>query len=619
RVNALAFIGDSIYAATDVGLFAAWRNEPNLAAFVNWRKRPDIPNPNGPFNGVEGLGGKLLVNLHRPNDPDNDTLYVHDGQWGRLEQVYARRNKKLFVTPDGSSLMIAQRNAAVRFNDQLVQTLDCYSYQGDEMAPAMAIDSDDGRIWIADERSGLGLHSGGDQGSTIFPSGPTTVSAYRMDARQGGLYVTTGSVEGNWASSFKKEGVHRFLDNDWFTVDRTNSDLMDSGANDFGGTVNDFLGVAVDPEDADHAFVGCWEEGLLELRGGDLINIFNTSNSSLQGNAGGGVNDVVQVAGVDFDEEGNLWMTNSNCPDPIAVRTASGSWRSYEAPSTLANNTLLSDILAASNGFKWMIRPRSNGMLVFYDGGTITDVSDDRYQVLNTFDGNGELPSMDIFSMAEDLDGEIWVGTGKGPAVFYAPDAMFSGGDFDAQQILIEQDGNVQILLETEAISALVVDGANRKWMGTQSSGAFLVSPDGTEQVLHFTLENSPLPSNNITAMAIDEESGEVFFGTDQGIVSYRGDATEGLLSSSCATVFPNPVRESYSGPIAIKGLVRDSDVKITDVAGNLVFRTTSLGGQAIWPGTDLSGNRVSTGVYLVFASDNDGQSKCNTKVLVVR
>jgi hypothetical protein len=285
----------------------------------------------------------------------------------------------------------------------------------------------------------------------------------------------------------------------------------------------------------------------------------------------------------------------------------------------LGGNTLVSDILAATNGIKWVIRPRSNGMLVFYDGGTISDIGDDQYKVLNTFDGQGELPSMDVLSMAEDKDGEIWIGTSKGVAVFYAPDAIFSGGDFDAQQILIEQDGNIQILLETESVSALVVDGANRKWLGTLTSGVYLVSPDGTELLHHFSTENSPLPSDNITSIAIDELTGEVFFGTDQGTVSYRGDATDGLLEASCATVFPNPVHPNYAGPIAITGLIRDSEVRITDIAGNLVYHTVSNGGEAIWPGTDMTGSRVSTGVYLALAVDPTGAEHCNTRILVVR
>jgi ligand-binding sensor domain-containing protein len=238
---------------------------------------------------------------------------------------------------------------------------------------------------------------------------------------------------------------------------------------------------------------------------------------------------------------------------------------------------------------------------------------------LNNLAGSGGLPTNDVYAVAEDLEGQIWVGTNRGVAVFYVPDAIFGSGNYDAQQILIEQDGNVQILLETEAVSSIAIDGANRKWIGTETSGVYLISADGRSQLQHFTVENSPLPSNTISSIAIEGNSGEVFIGTDRGIISYRSDATTGEAENVCALVYPNPVHENYTGPIAITGLVRDSEVKITDVAGNLVYRTTSLGGQAIWPGTDLAGNRVSTGVYLVLVADRSGSTKCNTKVLVVR
>ena len=147
----------------------------------------------------------------------------------------------------------------------------------------------------------------------------------------------------------------------------------------------------------------------------------------------------------------------------------------------------------------------------------------------------------------------------------------------------------------------------------------FLISADGREQIAHFTAENSPLLSNTINAVALDGASGEVFIATDRGIVSYRSDAIDPAESATCAKVFPNPVPDGYAGPVAITGLARDSEVRITDASGNIVFKTTSLGGQAIWNASDMSGNRVATGVYLIFASDPEGSFKCNTKVLVAR
>ena len=192
-----------------------------------------------------------------------------------------------------------------------------------------------------------------------------------------------------------------------------------------------------------------------------------------------------------------------------------------------------------------------------------------------------------------------------------------SAGGCDAQQILVKQDAYYGYLLATENVTCIKVDGANRKWVGT-SSGVFLLSDDGTKQLAHFTTDNSPLFSNAIVDIAIDDASGQVYIGTEKGIQVYRGEAT-GAKENNCeAYVFPNPVKANYTGEIAISNLPYNCEVRITDAAGNLVFKTTSLGGQAIWDGTKLDGKRVATGVYYIFSSNADGTSKCVTKLLVI-
>ncbi len=615
QVNGLTFHNDSIFAATDAGLYSASRSAPNLAAFTSWSKRTDLPWPNAIYSAVMSFGGKLITNLRTSVD-EGDSLYVYDGSWQRYTGITSQRNLAVNRSADGQYLVIPHKYNVQVFNTDLVEVNNYGGYGGSLGAfPADAVRTPAGYTWIADTQLGL-VRSESYQ--VITPDGPTNVSAYRIDASGGAVYVATGAVAGNWSNQFLKDGVHSRVNGDWYTTDKFNDPLFNTGVNAYAGTVNDIMAVAIDPEDPDHVFVGSWDDGLLEMRGRHVQQIYYANNSTLGYETSTGTTKV-NVAGLDLDKDGNLWISNGNAASPISVRTKSGSWRAYSPGSILANNTLLSDILAAKNGLKWVIRPRSNGLLVFNDNGTISDPGDDQYKVLTTFEGQGKLPSLDVFSIAEDQDEEIWIGTGKGVAVFYNTTAVFSGENFDCEQILIEQDGNVQILLETESVSAIAVDGANRKWLGTQSSGAYLVSPDGTSQVLHFTMENSPLPSNNILCIAIDGTTGEVYFGTDQGIMSYRGDATDGAVDSGCATVFPNPVQPSYTGPVAITGLVADSDVRITDVAGNIVYRVRSNGGTAIWPATDMSGKRVSTGVYLVLSSDDTGEFKCNTKVLVVR
>ena len=251
--------------------------------------------------------------------------------------------------------------------------------------------------------------------------------------------------------------------------------------------------------------------------------------------------------------------------------------------------------------------------------GTLSNASDDSFVFLNEEEGKGGLPVRDVLSMEEDLDGEVWVGTYQGIAVFYNQDCLFTGEACDAEQILISQDGNTQILLETEAVTAIEIDGGNRKWVGTQNSGVFLFSPDGIETIAHFTEENSPLLSNNIFDISINHATGEVFFATEKGIVSLMGDAANFEVEMENVRVFPNPVRPDFTGVIAIDGLAFDTDVKITDVAGNLVYETTSEGGRATWDGRKSDGTYAVNGMYLVFAGNADTRNAEVARIAILR
>ncbi|MBK9418283.1 MAG: hypothetical protein IPN62_13650 [Flavobacteriales bacterium] len=619
QVGGIAFHGDSIYAATSTGLFVASRDAANLAAFSNWHQRRDIASSaqDGPFNKVVSFAGRLLLNF-KSVQTSRDTLFMLNDQngWERFAGVFDRANRGMDVSTDGQQLTVTHNENLDVFDTNLVPIAYIDSYVGTVARPQQAIGRF-GDLWVADREVGL-VRLASPSPASYAPNGPKGANTWSMTSDQGVVLVASGALAGNWSNEFLKEGAHMFKDGRWTTIDARTSPLMLTGRNSYGAEVNDIVAVEVDPEDKEHVWLGSWDDGLIEVRNGIAVEIYNADNSSL-GLDVLGFEGRLNVGGMDHDQDGNLWMTNAWSAAPLSVRTKSGSWYSYSPGSLLSNNQLIASILAASNGFKWIVRPRGNALLVFDDNGTLDVTSDDRWKLLNSTEGSGGLPAPDVLTVAEDKEGQIWVGTSKGVAVFYSPENIFSSSGFDAQQILLEQDGNFQYLLETETVSSIVVDGANRKWIGTQTGGVFLVSPDGRTQIQHFTQDNSPLPSNTVYAVTIDEGTGEVFMATDRGIMSYRSDAIEGLAENTCATVFPNPVSESYTGNVAIDGLVRDSEVKITDVSGNLVYRTTSLGGQALWPATDMEGNRVSTGVYLIFAADQFGVTKCNTKVLVVR
>jgi hypothetical protein len=265
---------------------------------------------------------------------------------------------------------------------------------------------------------------------------------------------------------------------------------------------------------------------------------------------------------------------------------------------------------------KWML-PRTtqanpNYILVFNE----KNAEGNQVRGLKSGAGYGNLPGTSVMAIAEDLDGEIWVGTDEGIAVFYNPQNIYEGED--AQQILVNIDGYTQYLLETEIVKAIAVDGANRKWCGTERAGVFLISADGTEQIENFTEDNSPLFSNNITSLAYNGETGEVFIGTAKGLISYKSDATEGQDPQTDVYAYPNPVRPGYTGPIAIKGLARDAIVKITDVTGTLIYETRAEGGQATWNGYNFDGRRANTGVFMVFVSGDDGSDALVTKILFI-
>jgi flagellar hook assembly protein FlgD len=213
----------------------------------------------------------------------------------------------------------------------------------------------------------------------------------------------------------------------------------------------------------------------------------------------------------------------------------------------------------------------------------------------------------------------MWVGTNQGLAIFSNPDLIFNGkkNSFDARQIIIQVGSNYEVFLGKESINCIKIDPANRKWIGTRN-GVILVSPDGYTVLKKFTTSNSPLLSNNVVEIGIDESNGEVFFGTDKGIISYTADATAGAGNFSNVKIYPNPVKPDYESDITIQGLKQNAVVKITDISGNLVFETTANGGTATWNGRNFNGHRVATGVYLILAADEVGSESYAGKILFI-
>ena len=289
------------------------------------------------------------------------------------------------------------------------------------------------------------------------------------------------------------------------------------------------------------------------------------------------------------------------------VLKENNQWTSYPIQSSL-NATNFKKIVVGNNGLSWIIGPKQQGVVLFQKQN-----NQGIWRQLNTGKGSGNLPSMEVTAIVEDKDGSIWVGTDNGIAIFQCTNINEA---CDAYLPIVESNGFNGYLFQKEAIHSISIDGANRKWIGTDN-GAWLVSKDGTEVLQHFTSENSPLPNNTVLSIGIEPSEGDVFFFTKNEIISYKGNATESALVQSSIKIYPNPIAPNYDGPILIKNLVNNALVKITDINGQLMMQTRALGGQAVWNGRDQYQHKVASGIYLIFVRDDTGNEKAVGKILI--
>ncbi|GAB4130995.1 MAG: two-component regulator propeller domain-containing protein [Bacteroidia bacterium] len=601
----------TIYASTATGVYYANLNDPYLTNFANWNRFNGIPY--GPYNTLELYNNKLLVNYSgfiQNQSFYTDTLYQYDfstAQWAYVPGWNGGHITKE-IEAQGATLWVADAFTVFKYDNNYT-TLDVYYTVGNNVFiyPNSIYADPAGFLWVADNELGLLKMPNPFYGEIFSPNGPATTSTFSLRLKDKQLVVTPGGRDDAWNNVFSTEGVSIYRNSIWSIYNRRNTPALD--------TAFDILCSEIDPADPNHIFYGSWGEGLLETRNNNVVSVYDNSNSPLQSKV---EYQWVGIGGLQYDENGNLWMTNSHTTKCLKMLKPDGTWYQYDFNGYIPSGSYVSSLTLTSSGQKWMVLPRGGGILVFDDNGTPSNFSDDKKKKLLFTQGNGAIPGSEAICVTEDKDGEIWIGTDKGIGVFYCAENIFTSQGCDAQQILIDQGGYIQILLESETVTCIAVDGANRKWIGTEGGGVFLMSDDGTKEILHFTIENSPLLSNNITCLAIDPESGEVYIGTDKGLVTYRGEATEGGDEMGDVYAFPNPVKPDYTGAIAIKGLVKDADVKITDIRGQVVYQTKALGGQAVWDGKNFKGERAATGVYLVFITNDDGTQTAVTKILFV-
>ena len=614
RINEVLVTNDTIYAATQKGLYKAAENNLFLNDFNSWQLITNLPNPNSEYNVITEANGKLITNLKGNGSTVTDSVYTFDGtNWNVLGISNGANNKGVFAGNNRIIVNHFDSLTVLDYNEVLIEKI--YKYSSFWTTKTNDIIWDGSYYWVADERNSLIKMEANEISNITIPDGPFTALSLDIDVENGHLWGSTGSVSGNgWNRTFNRDGVFHYdiNNNEWEIY----TDLCIWSGPLAGKCHQDFLGVAINPDEPEKGY-GCEfaYQGIVEFKNEEIVKTYDSSNSKLQPSLLH-LDNSFNVADATFDEDKNMWIANTWVTNPLVLKTSSGDWKSFYCGELTKKEIISKIITDKTNFYQWLVVERRH-ILAYNTNGTLLDESDDQYKELKIGAGLGNIHAPPT-SITEDLDGEIWIGTEEGVTVVYSPENIFNGGNFDAQRIKIEQDGNVEYLLSSDIIKAIEIDGGNRKWIGTQNSGVYVFSPDGQELIHHFTFENSPLYSNFINDIAIDKQSGEVFFSTEEGMLSYRGEATEGDVTFKDVYAFPNPVQPGYQGPITIKGLMKDSDVRITDLSGNIVFASTSIGGQAIWYGNNLDGQRVKTGMYLVYLAGPEGRKKEVTKILFV-
>jgi len=608
----MAIDGSFLYAATINGIYKANASDPNLQNYNNWIRQTSIPNANKKFSKIEIFKGKLIAN-YSPGLWDGDEMYQLNGQtWTRL---LPEINYISEMSSFGDYLVIASREEVRVYNDKFerlifVNKYTLQAYDESSIQTSDAIIDAKNILWIADQKHGL--IKVGTQSERLVPEGPIDNSIFSLTINGSDIWITSGGRNNAWNNLFSEPKFQLNRNGKWTVFDKK----VFPAPNDF----RDMVCITVDPKNPDHVFAGSWGGGVLEFNAGKFVKRYDNFNSTLQ-TALPSQPDApyVRIGGMDFDSKGNLWVTNSSVGKVLSVYQTDGNWKAYEL-SGIANKYSIGKVIVTQNDDKWILVPRAKGQSLYVLNST-NDQSKEQNVVARFVNSEGEFftEMNDVYALTEDLKGEIWVGTSVGIAVFSDPKKIWTESTMYASRPGLDLGDNYfHPLLEKETVTSIAVDGANRKWIGTKASGVFLISEDGETEIEHFNTENSPLPSNEITDIAINQQTGEVFIGTSSGLISYMGEATTGNDEFTDVYVYPNPVRETYDGPIVVKGLVDDTDVKITDISGNLVYKTISLGGQAIWDGTNLNGNRCKTGVYLIFMTDPTGEQTKITKLLFI-
>jgi len=590
KINATAIFNGEIFAATqNNGILKADLSNPFLIDFANW-----TTVQGGNWTGTTKFNNNLYMIAY-------NQLFKYNGSYFVGEITYSSGAKSIQVS--NNKLSIALSTEVFTYDPNLNETQhQSYTATYDNFTINTAFATNQG-LYLATNKYGLLLSETNDSSNLIeiHPEGPLENHIFDIDALAGQFWVTYGNHTVYYDPyPLKTAGLSHFINNTWLNI--PNDELFNS---------RDLIKPNINPNNPNQVFVTSFKDGMLELVDDTAVNLFNTSNSPLQ--------DIISIpleirAGASiFDKDGLLWLSSGRTETGLySYDPNSNVWQDFSVVNIIPNGTNAdySKIVIDKNNVKWLGTP--------YHGVIGYDTQNNLIRNITDGIDNGNLPNIDVRALAIDHDNSLWVGTPTGLVVLYNTASFFTDDNPTARPIVILDDGIPKLLLDQQWISDIEVDGSNNKWFATQDAGVFYTSANGKDIIYHFTTDNSPLPTNAVDRIAIDDSTGEVFFATDKGLVSFKGVATQAATNLDNVYVYPNPVRPNYTGLVTIKNLIADANVKITDITGNLVYEAVSEGGTLQWDLTAFGSHRVTSGVYLIHITNDTAEQTKLIKLMVI-
>jgi hypothetical protein len=591
-----------IYAATDEGIKRAQHADSNIIDFSLWET---LATSATNWKSITTFNNRIYA-----IDSANSLYYNYNGtsfdnQSNLTTPVLDHRiaNGKMLITSESvTNVYDAPLTNILTINNQP-------EYGSNFTVSTLTND----KVFIGTESDGIFSFnlSDGTLNQKIEPNGPTENSAFSITATKGELWTVYGfhSDEGN-PYPITKKGYSHLKKNTWENTPY--SDVLDA---------KNLASVSINPFNPNQVFISSYFSGLLEINNGIATKLFNHTNSKLE-SLGPFLSPPdftyidIRVSKSFFDRNGKLWLTNGRVNDALkSYDIYNNSWEEFSLQSIIADplndENSFGDIVIDENNTKW-IATRRNGFIGLSE-------NNGSPQVKNITESNGNLSSNTVKALAIDKDNNLWTGTSQGLRVLYNTSGFFNTVNPQTESIIILEEGIPKELMFGQSITDIKVDGANNKWIATLDAGVFLFSSDGQDTIYHFTKNNSPLPSNGITDMSIDNTSGVIYFATEKGMVSFNSNSTTSATNLENVVIQPNPVRPNYNGNIIIKGLVDGSNIKITDISGNLVDENTVQGGTYEWDQTAFGKHKVASGVYIIMVTTKEGDETTVEKVMIVR